>query len=64
LLNAPPIDPIQAKIMKMFPYIFTVFFLFFPSGLVLYWVCNNTLSFLQQWYITRQLEKNDPDYVA
>ncbi len=64
LLNPPPIDPIQAKIMKMFPYIFTVFFLFFPSGLVLYWVCNNTLSFLQQWYITRQLEKNDPDYVA
>lgn len=64
LLNAPPIDPIQAKIMKMFPYIFTVFFLFFPSGLVLYWVCNNTLSFLQQWYITRQLEKNDPEYVA
>jgi len=48
----------------MFPYIFTVFFLFFPSGLVLYWVCNNTLSFLQQWYITRQLEKNDPEYVA
>ncbi len=55
-LNPPPIDPLQAKVMKMFPIVFTVFFLFFPSGLVLYWVCNNTLSILQQWYITRQIE--------
>ncbi|MCK5353809.1 MAG: membrane protein insertase YidC, partial [Methyloprofundus sp.] len=42
-LNPAPIDPLQAKVMKMFPIIFTVFFLFFPAGLVLYWVCNNTL---------------------
>ena len=55
-LNPPPLDPVQAKVMKMFPYIFTVFFLFFPSGLVLYWVVNNTLSFFQQWYITRKIE--------
>ncbi len=55
-LNPAPIDPLQAKVMKMFPIIFTVFFLFFPSGLVLYWVCNNTLSILQQWYITKQIE--------
>ena len=55
-LNPAPIDPLQAKVMKMFPIIFTVFFLFFPAGLVFYWVCNNTLSFLQQWYITRQIE--------
>lgn len=55
-LNPAPIDPLQAKVMKMFPIIFTVFFLFFPSGLVLYWVCNNTLSIMQQWYITRQIE--------
>ncbi len=55
-LNPAPIDPLQAKVMKMFPIIFTVFFLFFPSGLVLYWVCNNSLSIIQQWYITRQIE--------
>lgn len=58
-LNPAPIDPLQAKVMKMFPIIFTVFFLFFPAGLVFYWVCNNTLSFLQQWYITRQIEAEE-----
>jgi YidC/Oxa1 family membrane protein insertase len=56
-LNPAPIDPIQAKVMKMFPIVFTVFFLFFPAGLVLYWVINNTLSIIQQTYITRQIEK-------
>ncbi|NOT13037.1 MAG: membrane protein insertase YidC [Methylococcaceae bacterium] len=56
-LNPPPIDPIQAKVIKMFPVVFTVFFLFFPSGLVLYWVVNNTLSIFQQMYITKQIEK-------
>ena len=55
-LNPAPVDPLQAKIMKMFPIVFTVFFLFFPSGLVLYWVWNNSLSIIQQWYITRQIE--------
>ncbi len=59
MLNPPPLDPIQAKVIKMFPIVFTVFFLFFPSGLVLYWVCNNTLSFLQQWFITRSIERED-----
>lgn len=54
-LNPPPIDPIQAKIMKMFPIVFTFFFLFFPAGLVLYWIMNNTLSILQQWYITKHI---------
>lgn len=54
-LNPPPIDPVQAKVMKMFPYIFTIFFLFFPAGLVLYWVVNNTLSILQQTYITKKI---------
>lgn len=56
-LNPAPIDPIQAKVIKMFPVIFTIFFLFFPSGLVLYWVVNNTLSIFQQMYITKQIEK-------
>ncbi|MDO9142566.1 MAG: YidC/Oxa1 family membrane protein insertase, partial [Methylobacter sp.] len=48
---------IQAKVMKMFPIVFTIFFLFFPSGLVLYWVVNNTLSIIQQSYITKQIAK-------
>jgi YidC/Oxa1 family membrane protein insertase len=49
----------QEKVMKFLPYIFTVFFLFIPSGLVLYWVVNNTLSIWQQWHITRQIEAQD-----
>ena len=56
-LNPPPPDPMQAKVMQFLPVIFTVFFLWFPSGLVLYWVANNLLSIAQQWYITRQIEK-------
>lgn len=58
-LNPTPVDPVQAKIMKMFPIIFTVFFLFFPAGLVLYWVCNNTLAITQQSYITRKIERGE-----
>ncbi len=56
-LNPAPADPVQAKVMQFFPYVFGVFFAFFPSGLVLYWVVNNILSILQQWYITKQIEK-------
>ncbi|HHJ38086.1 MAG: membrane protein insertase YidC [Methylothermaceae bacteria B42] len=55
-LSPPPADPVQAQVMKMFPLIFTVFFAFFPAGLVLYWVVNNTLSIVQQWYINRKIE--------
>jgi YidC/Oxa1 family membrane protein insertase len=56
-LNPAPIDPIQAKIMMALPVVFTVFFAFFPAGLVLYWVVNNTLSITQQYYITRYVVK-------
>lgn len=56
-LNPAPMDPMQAKIMQWLPVIFTVFFLWFPAGLVLYWVVNSLLSMAQQWYITRQIEK-------
>ena len=52
-LNPTPLDPIQARVMMILPIAFTFFFLFFPSGLVLYWVVNNTLSIAQQYYITR-----------
>lgn len=57
MLNPAPPDPMQAKMMKMMPLIFGVFFLFFPAGLVLYWVTNNLLSIAQQWHITRGIEK-------
>ncbi|MFZ5722188.1 MAG: membrane protein insertase YidC [Pseudomonadota bacterium] len=56
-LNPAPPDPMQAKMMQWLPWIFTVFFLFFASGLVLYWLVNNILSIAQQWYITRQIER-------
>jgi len=55
-LNPNPPDPMQAKIMMAMPIIFTVMFLWFPSGLVLYWVVNNVLSIAQQWQITRMIE--------
>ncbi|MDQ8020669.1 MAG: membrane protein insertase YidC [Moraxellaceae bacterium] len=55
-LNPTPPDPIQAKVMLFMPLMFTVMFLWFPSGLVLYWVVNNLLSIAQQWYINRMIE--------
>ena len=57
MLQPPPPDPMQAKVMKAMPIIFTVLFMFFPAGLVLYWLVNNVLSLAQQWYITRQIER-------
>ncbi len=55
-LNPAPLDPMQAKVIQLMPIIFTVFFAFFPSGLVLYWVVNNVLSIAQQWRITKVIE--------
>ena len=54
-LNPAPPDPIQAKVMSILPIVFTGFFAFFPSGLVLYWLTNSTLSVLQQWNINRKM---------
>lgn len=54
-LNPAPVDPIQAKVFLFLPLFFSVFFAFFPAGLVLYWCVNNTLSILQQYYITRHV---------
>ena len=59
MLNPPMPDPMQARIMKMMPIMFTVLFLFFPAGLVLYWLVNNLLSMAQQWYITYRIENAD-----
>jgi len=55
-LNPQPPDPMQAKLMQFLPAIFTVLFLFFPAGLVLYWVVNNTLSILQQRLVMKRLD--------
>src|SRR4030065_2881062 len=56
LLNPEPPDPVQARGMKIMPIVFSVFFFFFPAGLVLYWLVNNILSIAQQWYINRATE--------
>jgi YidC/Oxa1 family membrane protein insertase len=55
-LSPPAADPIQAKIMQIMPFAFSVFFFFFPAGLVLYSLVNNVLSIAQQWQITRMIE--------
>ena len=55
-LNPAPADPTQAQVMKWMPVIFSVFMLWMPSGLVLYWLTNNLLSIAQQWVITRKIE--------
>ena len=52
-LNPAPTDPIQAKVMKVMPIVFSIFFFFFPAGLVLYWLVNNILSIWQQWYVNK-----------
>jgi len=55
-LNPAPPDPMQAKIMKFLPIVFTFMFLFFPSGLVVYWLVNNILSIAQQWYVMHKMK--------
>jgi len=59
-MNPVPPDPVQAKVMKFMPYVFSVFFFFFPAGLVLYWLVNNVLSILQQWQIQRMFDRDKP----
>lgn len=58
-LNPAPPDPVQAKVMSFMPIMFTVLFLQFPAGLMLYWVANNLLSIAQQWMITRSIERGN-----
>ncbi len=60
-LNPAPTDPVQAKVMQIMPVMFTAFFAFFPSGLVLYWVTNTVLSIAQQWKINRVVEQEAKD---
>ena len=59
-LNPPMMqDPMQQKIFTYLPLVFTVMFLFFPAGLVLYWLVNNLLGMFQQWYITKKIMADD-----
>lgn len=57
-LNPPAPDPVQQKVMMFLPVIFTIFFLTFPAGLVLYWITNTALGALQQWWMTRKVDQN------
>ncbi|MEN7341900.1 MAG: membrane protein insertase YidC [Pseudomonadota bacterium] len=58
-LNPAPADPVQAKVMRVLPVIFTVFFAFFPAGLVLYWFTNTVLGVAQQWKINNVVEAEE-----
>ena len=59
-MNPTPPDPVQAKVMQFMPFIFSIFFFFFPAGLVLYWLVNNVLSILQQWQNQRMFDRDKP----
>jgi YidC/Oxa1 family membrane protein insertase len=59
-MNPAPPDPVQARVMKIMPWVFSIFFFFFPAGLVLYWLVNNILSIAQQWQIQRMFDRDKP----
>jgi len=59
-MNPVPPDPVQARVMQFMPYVFSIFFFFFPAGLVLYWLVNNILSIAQQWQIQRMFQRDKP----
>jgi YidC/Oxa1 family membrane protein insertase len=63
-LNPAPADPVQAKVMQIMPIVFTGFFAFFPSGLVLYWVTNTVLSIVQQWYVNKVVAEEQKSHKA
>jgi YidC/Oxa1 family membrane protein insertase len=52
-LSPAPADPVQAKVMMFMPVVFSALFINFPAGLLIYWVVNNTVSILQQWYVNK-----------
>ncbi len=56
---SPNMDPMQQKMFQYLPVFFTVFMLFFPAGLVLYWLCNNLISIAQQKYVNYKIEKEE-----
>lgn len=56
-LNPPAPDPVQQRVMMFLPLMFTIFFLNFPAGLVLYWITNTAFGMLHQWWCIRQVNK-------
>lgn len=62
-LSPPPPDPTQAKVMLAMPIVFTFMFLWFPAGLVLYWLTNNLLSILHQWYVLKTYDPKKERYI-
>lgn len=56
-LNPKPADETQAKVMMFMPLVFSILFVFFPAALVFYWVVNNAFSIIQQYIITKRIEK-------
>jgi len=64
-LSPTPIqDPVQAKVMQIMPIAFSVLFLFFPAGLVLYWLINNAIQIFQQWHMNRLLTREAAEAAA
>jgi len=59
-LNPAPPDPMQARVMQIMPIVFTAFFLWFPAGLVLYWLTNTLLGIAQQWRINQLVARENP----
>src|SRR6266513_1080981 len=59
-MNPVPPEPVQAKVMKFMPVVFSIFFFFFSAGLVVCWLVNNILSILQQWQIQRMFDRDKP----
>ena len=57
LLNPQPTDPMQAKMMKILPLVFTIFMLWFPAGLVLYWTVNNLFSMIHQHLVNKRVAR-------
>lgn len=58
-LNPTPPDPVQARVMQIMPVVMSIFFFWFPAGLVLYWLVNNILSIVQQWQINRTIHAEE-----
>jgi len=56
-------DPLQEKIFKWFPVLMTIFFIYFPSGLVLYWLVNNIFTIAQQYYINYMYAKHKEEAI-
>ncbi|WP_296405145.1 membrane protein insertase YidC [Psychrobacter sp.] len=64
MFSPQPTDPMQAKVMKFLPIIFTLFMLFFPAGLVLYWTVNNLFTMTQQYFVNKKVEKEQREKAA